>query len=71
MRTALSFISNAVGLLGVLLCVVSGMARVLGNPRLGGYESLTLFEIGVGLMVAACLAKLVSLELNSKLRAVD
>ena len=71
MRTALSFISNAVGLLGVLLCVVSGMARVLGNPRLGGYESLTLFEIGVGLMVAACLAKLVNLELDSKLSAVD
>ena len=71
MRTALSFISNAVGLLGVLLCVVSGMARVLGNPRLGGYESLTLFEIGVGLMVAACLAKLVNLELDSKLKTVD
>ena len=71
MRTGLSLMGNAVGLLGILLCAGSGVARVLGNPRLGGYESLTLFEIGVGLMVAACLAKLVNLELDSKLKAVD
>ena len=71
MRTGLSLTGNLAGLFGVLMCVVSGMARVLGNPRLGGYESLTLFEIGVGLMVAACLAKLISLELATRSKALD
>ena len=45
--------------LGLLLCLLSGVLR-LGEPSfvLEGFELATIFDVGVGLMVAACLAKL-------------
>ena len=44
--------------LGLILCLLSGLLR-LGGQSLGlGFELITIFDVGVGLMVAAGLAKL-------------
>lgn len=50
--------SNVVGLAGVLLTVVAGGARVAGHYYLGGFEVMTLFVGGMGLMLISSLAKL-------------
>jgi hypothetical protein len=46
------------GYLGALTCLVAGLARIAGFYYLAGYQSTTLFNAGVGLMVFACLVKL-------------
>jgi hypothetical protein len=49
---------NIAGLLGILLCAISGAGRLSGAYLLAGLEAGTLFLLGVGLMVFACLTKL-------------
>ena len=50
---------NGAALLGVLLCIVMGVLRVTGSfYTLGGIEAGTVFLLGIGLMVYACLTKL-------------
>ncbi len=58
MRKLIAVAGNIAGVLGLLVCLVSGGARVLGQFYLLGYEAMTLFVGGIGLMVAACLAEL-------------
>ena len=58
----LSGAGTAVGAVGALLCAVGVVARVAGEFWLMGFESMTLFETGVGVMVGACLLKLMSIE---------
>jgi len=43
---------------GALLCVIAGICRILGYYHLAGYEAMTLFTAGTGLMVFACMLKL-------------
>ena len=62
MKNLISLLGNAAGALGVLVCAVSGIARVAGSYHLGGFEAMTLFNGGVGLMVAGCLFKLHAIE---------
>lgn len=52
------WVGNAAALLGMLLCGISGTARLGGAYILAGIELGTLFLAGVGLMVFACLTKL-------------
>lgn len=49
------------GILGVLVCTIAGLARIAGFYYLAGYQSTTIFNVGVGLMVFACLVKLQNL----------
>jgi len=51
-------LSNVVGLLGIVICLVAGIFRISGSFYVGGYEALTLFTAGVGVMVFSCLLKL-------------
>ena len=51
-------IGNAAAVIGILVCLVAGATRAAGSYYLGVYSAMTLFNVGVGLMVAACLAKL-------------
>jgi hypothetical protein len=46
------------GILGALICLVAGLARIAGYYYLAGYQSTTVFDMGVGMMVFACLVKL-------------
>jgi hypothetical protein len=50
------------GILGALTCLIAGLARIAGYYYLAGYQSTTLFNAGVGLMVFACLIKLETLQ---------
>lgn len=58
MSQIIELAGKVVGVAGIALCVVAGLARVSGSYHLGGFQSMTLFDVGVGLMVAACLAYL-------------
>ncbi len=62
MKNSIGLIGNAAGALGLLICAVSGIARIAGQYHLAGFEAMTLFNGGIGLMVAACLLKLHALE---------
>lgn len=50
------------GILGMVICLVAGLARIGGFYYLATYQSTTVFNMGLGLMVFACLVKL---ETNS------
>tara|TARA_R110002072_G_scaffold84388_24_gene191485 strand:- start:15865 stop:16068 length:204 start_codon:yes stop_codon:yes gene_type:complete len=50
------------GILGVLTCFTAGLARFAGYYYVAGFQSTTLFNVGVGLMVFACLVKLETLQ---------
>lgn len=62
MKEILIQLGNIAAILGVLLCAVSALVRVAGYFYLGGFELMSLFVGGMGLMVGACLAKLHVLE---------
>ena len=62
MNKLFHYLGTASGLLGALICLVSGLTRVSGSFYLGGYAATTLFMAGVGLMVFACLLKLEALS---------
>jgi hypothetical protein len=56
MRNALMWIGRLAGLAGVLLCALSLGSRFGETYYLGGISVGTLFNAGVGAMVAGCLA---------------
>jgi len=58
MNRWIEIVGNTAALLGILVCIGAGGARVLGNWYLGGIQILPLFTLGVALMVMGCLAKL-------------
>jgi hypothetical protein len=64
MGKTLEILGSVVGVIGILVCLISGLARVSGSHWLFGFETLTLFIGGVGVMMAACLAKLQALALQ-------
>lgn len=58
MQKMLSGLGSVLGALGAMRCLAAGVARLAGHFHLGGFEAMTLFQGGVGLMVAGCLARL-------------
>ena len=66
MQQLLSLTGSIASVLGIIICIASGLARLAGNYHLAGYESTTLFTVGVGLMVFAWLAKLELLLAQSR-----
>ncbi|MCB1702588.1 MAG: hypothetical protein H6985_18595 [Pseudomonadales bacterium] len=58
MNTLMNHLGTVAGLVGLLVCAVSGMARIAGGYYLANYEITSLFVAGTGLMVFACLLKL-------------
>lgn len=67
MNKLLHYLGTASGLLGALICLASGLTRASGSFYLGGYAATTLFMVGVGLMVFACLLKLEALVAHSRI----
>jgi hypothetical protein len=51
-------LGNVAAITGVVLCAVSGVARLAGAYHLGGYQAMTLFTGGMGLMLMGALGKL-------------
>ncbi len=59
MQKILGLTGSIAGIVGALLCLIAGLARLGGGAYyLAGYETTTLFEVGAGLMVFACLTRL-------------
>ena len=46
------------GVVGLLVCIVSSVVRLSGEWYVFDFDLLTLFTVGIGLMVAACFFKL-------------
>jgi len=51
-------LANATGILGMICCIIAGLARIAGIYHLAGFEALTLFNLGVGAMVMGGIIKL-------------
>ena len=58
MNNMIGMAGSIVGLAGVVLTVVAGIARVTGHFHLAHFESMTLFVGGMGLTVIGSFAKL-------------
>ena len=59
MEKAIEMIGNLSGVLGILACLVSGLFRLFGEYTVSDQILVeSLFTLGIGLMVFACLAKL-------------
>ena len=66
MDKLISIVGDVAAVVGILLCVVSGTARLLGTYAIAGLGTMVLFTVGVGLMVFASLAKLHLLTARTK-----
>jgi hypothetical protein len=62
MQQILNLAGSTTAVVGILLCAISGLARVSGLYYLAGYQSTTIFMVGTGVMVFACLVKLEALS---------
>ena len=58
MKTIYALGGNIAALGGILLCLVAGLARLLGFYYVAGFAASTLLLAGIALLVLACLAKL-------------
>jgi hypothetical protein len=66
MNKLISTAGDVAAVVGILLCVVTGVARLFGTYAIAGLGTMVLFTVGVGLMVFACLAKLHLLTVRTK-----
>ena len=58
MQKLIQTTGNIAAILGIAICLVTGLLRVSGQAVIFGFEAITLFTGGIALMVMACLAKL-------------
>lgn len=58
MTNLLDRTGSVAGSAGVLVCVISAIARITGHHYLLAFELATLFLGGTALIAAGCLAKL-------------
>ena len=58
MKEKIALLSNIAGILGIVLCAAAGLSRLTGQFYVGGYEALTVFNGGVGIMLFSALLKL-------------
>ncbi len=58
MQSLFNLTGTLAGAVGALLCLAAGLTRLTGAYHLAGLEATTIFMVGTGLMVFACLLKL-------------
>ena len=59
MQRLIRWSANVAAALGMLCCAAAALSRLSGAWHvLGGPEVISVFTLGIGLMVFACLAKL-------------
>jgi energy-converting hydrogenase Eha subunit C len=51
-QTALA--GKTLGIIGIIMCVIGGIARLTGHYTIGSFPAITLFEGGTAVMVAGC-----------------
>ena len=57
MKQLFGTLGNVAAIFGILLCLVAGIWRVLGNYYMMGFQIVTLFSVGVSFLVVAILFK--------------
>jgi hypothetical protein len=62
MTTLLNNLGTAAGAVGAIICAGAGGARLGGSFYLANFEATSLFMVGTGLMVFACVLKLEALS---------
>jgi len=62
MDNALLMIGRLAGILGALLCLASGIARLAGIRWIGTFEALTGLQAGIAGMVLGCFCLLLALS---------
>jgi hypothetical protein len=60
--STLTWAGRLLGIVGIVVCAVAGLARVTGHYVLGGFPAITLFEGGTTALVAACFCLLWALS---------
>ncbi len=58
METLITKLGYFTGILGFLLCALAGGVRVTGMFHLFHFEAITILQVGVALMVFACMIRL-------------
>jgi hypothetical protein len=58
MNKFLGIVGNSAAVIGILACLVAGIARLFDRFYVANFETMVVFTLGVGLMVFACLVKL-------------
>lgn len=58
MNKLIGVAGNVAAVAGILVCVLTGAARIFGIYEIAGIDAIAGFTVGIGLMVFACLAKL-------------
>jgi hypothetical protein len=58
MDRIIGLVGNVAGLVGIAVCLVSGVVRLSGTYFFAGVQLMPLFTMGIGLMVMGCFAKL-------------
>ena len=61
-KNFLGTVANIVATIGVVICAIAGLSRLLGSYHVLGYEAMTLFIGGISLMVFSALMKLHIIE---------
>ena len=62
MDKLLKLVGDLGAVTGILICVTAGMTRIAGNYHFAGFETVTLFIVGIAIMLTATLAKLYRIE---------
>ena len=62
MQKVIKVLGDSAAILGIAICLVTGLLRLSGLPVIFGFEAITLFTGGIALMVFACLARLQVLQ---------
>jgi hypothetical protein len=58
MKNILSTIGSVVGWSGVIVCLASGLSKLVGSYYIYNYEVMTIFTVGIAMIAAGCMAKL-------------
>ncbi len=61
-------VGGAAGVIGLLLCLVAGVARLSGHYWIGSFQTATLLQGGIAAMLAGCLCLLALLTRRSSAR---
>jgi hypothetical protein len=62
MENMLVMLGRLAGIAGVVLCLVAGIARILGQFYLAGFSVSSLLQAGMGGLLIGCFALLLALH---------
>ena len=62
MKKMMSGCGTVAGILGELVCLAAVYGRFNGAPTVMGHKAISIFTVGVGLMVLGCFKKIWCME---------